>query len=467
MEPAQARNHRLLVVAADEELWERLSRVLRDLGYPLTRARNARKGLESLSDRHHEMIIADADLRGEGAWKLLESVRGTASAPPVVLIASRRGIAGALAGLERGAADYLSRPPHAEEVAARISRILENRELDDRLARLQDEMAQRGRLDGISARSPAMKELVERLRRLATTRSTVLILGESGTGKELVARTIHFSSPRREGPFLPINCAAIAPNLIESELFGHEKGAFTGAVARQKGKFELAQSGTLFLDEVAETDPATQAKLLRVLEEREFMRVGGSRPVRVNVRVLAATNADLEALVKEGRFRQDLYYRLKVVTVRVPPLRERREDLPELAEHYIRQICRANGLPVRELRPEALTALLQHSWPGNVRELINGLEAALVGTQGTELGLEDLPASIRQASETEGVAELLRPGLSLEEMERELIRRTLLHEGGHRLRTARILGIGERTLRRKIRSYGLEPVKATRRGEGA
>jgi DNA-binding NtrC family response regulator len=189
--------------------------------------------------------------------------------------------------------------------------------------------------------------------------------------------------------------------------------------------------------------------------------------VRVNVRVLAATNADLEALVKEGRFRQDLYYRLKVVTVRVPPLRERREDLPELAEHYIRQICRANGLPVRELRPEALTALLQHSWPGNVRELINGLEAALVGTQGTELGLEDLPASIRQASETEGVAELLRPGLSLEEMERELIRRTLLHEGGHRLRTARILGIGERTLRRKIRSYGLEPVKATRRGEGA
>jgi DNA-binding NtrC family response regulator len=467
MARAHAANHRVLIVTAEEEAWRELSALLRAQGYPLARARSAAEGLERLKDRHHEIVIVDADLPRGGAAEIVGQVRGQAHAPPVVLLAGADGLEEALAGLERGATDYLSRPPHRVEVAARVARILENRELDDRLARLQDEMARRGRLDGISARSPAMKELVDRVRRLATTRSTVLILGESGTGKELAARTIHFASPRRDGPFLPINCAAIAPNLIESELFGHEKGAFTGAVSRQKGKFELAQGGTLFLDEVAETDPATQAKLLRALEEREFMRVGGSRAVRVDVRVLAATNADLEALVREGRFRQDLYYRLKVVTVRVPPLRERREDLPDLAEHYIREICRANGLPVRNLRPEALTALLQYSWPGNVRELINALEAALVSTRGAELRVEDLPANIREASDGEGAADLLRPGLTLAEMERELIRRTLIHEGGHRQRTARSLGIGERTLRRKIGSYALEAPRRRGREEGS
>jgi transcriptional regulator with PAS, ATPase and Fis domain len=285
-------------------------------------------------------------------------------------------------------------------------------------------------------------------------RSTVLIFGESGVGKELVARSIHFNSPRREQPFVALNCAAIPSGLIESELFGHEKGSFTGAHARVRGKFEIAHRGTLFLDEIGEMAQATQTKLLRVLEQREFMRIGGDRRVRVDVRLIAATNADLERLVAEKQFRQDLYYRLKVVTLNVPPLRERREDIPALASLFIDQLARANAIQPKRLTAGALDAFTEFGWPGNVRELKNLLESLLVSVVGDEIRADDLPTYIR--GERAGVvAPQYPPGTTLEELERDLIRRTLEQTGGNRTHSAEILGIGVRTLQRKIKTYGL------------
>jgi len=270
-----------------------------------------------------------------------------------------------------------------------------------------------------------------------------------------VAKAIHFNSPRREAPFIAINCSAIPVNLIESELFGHEKGAFTGAFGRQKGKFELADGGTVFLDEVGDMDLLTQAKLLRVLEEREFMRVGGSREVRVDVRVLAATNTDLEDLIRKSRFREDLYFRLKVITVRVPPLRERQEDIPELARVILEQIRRDNGLRARRLTALAVRRLQRYPWPGNVRELKNVLESTAITRPGDVIRESDLPAGVRGEDGPGAPHTRPRVGVSLREMERDLIRRTLLRHDGNRTHASRTLRIGVRTLQRKIRAYGI------------
>ena len=296
-------------------------------------------------------------------------------------------------------------------------------------------------------------------------RSTVLILGESGVGKELVAKAIHYNSPRRDAPFIALNCSAIPVTLIESELFGHERGAFTGAIQRRKGKFELAHGGTIFLDEIGEMDLQTQSKLLRVLEEREFMRVGGTRDVRVDVRVQAATNTDLEELVSRRAFRDDLYFRLKVITIPVPPLRERLEDIPELTRVFAQQICRENGLSLKRVTPKAVRALQRHSWPGNVRELKNVLESTLITRPGDRIRSVDLPAAVLGEAR---IPRRFRPkaGASLREVERALIRRTLIHLGGNRTHAARALRIGVRTLQRKIKGYRIR-VPFVRAAHGA
>jgi transcriptional regulator with PAS, ATPase and Fis domain len=304
--------------------------------------------------------------------------------------------------------------------------------------------------------------VLDRLLRVAPLRATVLVFGESGVGKELVARAIHFNSPRREFPFLAINCAAIPTGLIESELFGHEKGSFTGAHVRTRGKFETAHRGTLFLDEIGETDLSTQAKLLRVLEEKEFMRIGGDREVRVDVRVIAATNADLEAMVERGAFRRDLYYRLKVVTIQVPPLRERRGDIATLVEAFLDELARANAVPRKTISPAALEALSNYQWPGNVRELKNILESVLVSSPGDRILPEDLPPSVLR-ERAAPARPVVSAGTRLEDMERDLIRATLEQTGGNRTHSAALLGIGVRTLQRKIRTFGLE-IASKRRG---
>jgi transcriptional regulator with PAS, ATPase and Fis domain len=300
-----------------------------------------------------------------------------------------------------------------------------------------------------------MQKALRVLMRIAPTRSTVLLLGESGVGKELFARAIHFNSPRRGGPWIPLNCSAIPESIIESELFGHERGAFTGAVQQTRGKFEIAQHGTIFLDEIAEMNRSVQTKLLRVLEEKELMRVGGSRPIRIDVRLVAATNRDLEEQMRSGEFREDLYFRLNVVTIRVPSLRERREDLPLLAEQFVEEAARDNGAPLRRLQPAVMDLFARYSWPGNVRELKNLLENLVLTTTGPEITVDHLPERLRRSHPSPDDREFLRPGLSLKEAEKELISRTLEHARGNRTRAARMLRIGIRTLQRKIARYGL------------
>jgi DNA-binding NtrC family response regulator len=385
----------------------------------------------------------------------LRRLRSASPATAILLLAPAAEAARAAQLLRHGADDYLLSPPEPGELRGRLGRILEHRELRSRVAALESDLGRRRREENFVCRSPAMRALLARLEQVAPARTTVLICGESGVGKELVARGIHYRSPRRDRPYVALNCAAIPETLIESELFGHERGAFTGAVARSRGKFELAHRGTLFLDEVGELSLPAQARLLRVLEEQEFMRVGGEWPVRVDVRVLAATNANLEAAVAAGRFREDLYFRLKVVTLEVPPLRERGEDVPELVRLFVDQLCRANNLPPAELAPEAMAAFQEYPWPGNVRELKNLLEGLLLTARGPLIRVADLPPGLLSGAAERRQRAGVRVGMSLAEMERDLIRRTLESLNGNRTRTARVLRIGVRTLQRKIRLYGL------------
>ncbi|RMG47620.1 MAG: sigma-54-dependent Fis family transcriptional regulator [Acidobacteria bacterium] len=451
----------IAVVTTDPVLRRRLVSLCREEGHEVTAADDPERVLDLARSGRLDIVLLDATPPGGPLPRLLPEIARLPDGPAPLLIAPPAGPKAIFDLLDAGAQDVLHRPPHPLELRLRIRQVLDRRDLDLHVAGLEEAITERSRRSfstrQLVSASPAMQELVRTLDRVAKMRTTVLIRGESGVGKELVARAIHFRSPRLEAPFIPINCAALPPHLIESELFGHERGAFTGAVSRRAGKFELAHRGTLFLDEVAETDLPTQAKLLRVLEQQEFMRVGGTKPVRVDVRLVAATNADLERLVREGRFREDLYYRLKVVTLVVPPLRERREDIPELASSILDQICRRNGLPPRRLTAAALDRLCAYGWPGNVRELMNTLEAVVVATPATTIDVEHLPPPLRDPGAESGAAPAQIPvDRSLREIEAEAIRAALMAERGSRTRAAARLGIAVRTLRRRIRALGLD-----------
>ena len=459
MSPESARK-RVLVLETDPGHAERLRALLTRAGLTPTLTTDPRQTLELFRRTHPDAVVLDA-ARVERD-QLLGALRRDGTTTPILLVADPAGLAEAVRLLRDGADDYMVRPVDAFELRARLSRLVERHDLDSRLALLQDEVSKSYGVKNLVSHSPAMRSVVDRILRVAPLKATVLVFGESGVGKELVARAIHFNSPRRSFPFLAINCAAIPANLIESELFGHERGAFTGAHTRARGKFEIADRGTLFLDEIGETDLATQVKLLRVLEEKEFMRVGGDTSVRVDVRVIAATNADLESMVQRGTFRRDLYYRLKVVTIHVPPLRDRRADLPELIEGFLDELSRSNAVPRKPVAPEVLEALSAYDWPGNVRELKNVLESVLVASPGEHVRLEDLPPSIARAV-MPPLRPTVAPGTTLESMERELIRATLESAGGNRTHSAELLGIGVRTLQRKIRSYGLDIASKRRR----
>ncbi|MBP7146297.1 MAG: sigma-54-dependent Fis family transcriptional regulator [Acidobacteria bacterium] len=451
---------RVVVVTADYEMGRELQRLCGQLGHRSTLVSDVHRLREVILPGSVDVVLLDVEQLGNEPRDVLRLASPAEDGPAVVLIADSADPHRAYDLLSEGATDVIHRPPHSGELSLRIARAVEARDLGLHLASLEDEITERSRrsfMDRIVvARSPAMRSLADTIERVARMKTTVLVTGESGVGKELVARTIHFRSPRLDGPFIALNCAALPHHLIESELFGHERGAFTGAISRRAGKFELAHRGTLFLDEIGETDPSTQAKLLRVLEVQEFMRVGGSHPVRVDVRLVAATNADLERLVAEGRFRGDLLYRLKVVTLRVPPLRERREDIPDLVETFLLQICRDNHLRPRQLTPEAFDALCRYPWPGNVRELLNALEAVVVASPGETIGLEHLPPNIQAGGVAPAGRAVPANGPSLRELEAETIRATLQAVGGSRTRAARMLGIGVRTLRRHVQRLGLD-----------
>jgi DNA-binding NtrC family response regulator len=445
---------RVLLVEPSAAESERAAQVLDSSRYEVTRCSTTSEAREQLRARGYDAILAAIEVVEADPEARIREFKRRARTAPLLLLCPPERVRYAVRLLALGVDDYVLRPPDPLEMEARLGRIFDSHELDSRVHFFQAEISKKSGFVDLEARSPGMLQLTNQLKRVAPMRSTVLIFGESGAGKELVARSIHFNSTRRDQPFVALNCAAIPSGLIESELFGHEKGSFTGAHARVRGKFEIAHRGTLFLDEIGEMARATQAKLLRVLEQREFMRIGGDRRVRVDVRLIAATNADLEQLVAERGFRQDLYYRLKVVTLTVPPLRERREDIAALALLFIDQLARANAIPPKRLTPAAVAALGEYAWPGNVRELKNVLENMLVSVAGEVIHLEDLPNYIRGARSSVPFAEL--PGeATLAEMEREMIRNTLVRTGGNRTHTAELLGIGVRTLQRKIRSYGL------------
>ncbi|HWE25610.1 MAG TPA: sigma-54 dependent transcriptional regulator, partial [Myxococcales bacterium] len=351
--------------------------------------------------------------------------------------------------------NYLTKPVAFEALAVFIEKALEKRRLARDAATLRERVHDRYRLTGMIGDSPELQAVFEVVKKAAPTKATVLILGESGTGKELIAQAVHEESPRRDRPFIKVSCAALTETLLESELFGHDRGSFTGAVSRREGRFELADGGTLFLDEIGEIPPAIQVKLLRALQQREFERVGGTETLKVDVRVVAATNRDLAAEVKEGRFREELFYRLNVVTVTLPPLRKRKGDIPALVSHFVDKYARSYGKPLRGVGPGTLSALLAHDWPGNVRELENAIERAVVLSRSGELTLDDLPPALRGLKARATASDSIESGATLRDMERDAILHALALSDGSTMRAAKMLGISVRKVQYRLKEYRL------------
>ena len=448
----------ILVIDDETGSRESMAIALEKAGLEVTTFDDARKALEFLDEKDGAgLVICDLRMPGMDGLEFLSEVREQERDLAVILVTGYGSIESAVQAMRVGADDYLTKPVDLYELRKRVMNLLENRQLKEEVTTLRQMLDKQYSFDNIVANAVQMERLFEQMRLVAPTRSTVLVVGESGTGKELVARAIHGASPRAEERFLAINCGAIPSDILESELFGHERGAFTGAVARKIGKFEVAHKGTLFLDEISELYPELQVKLLRVLEDRMIMRVGGSELIEVDFRLITATNKDLEKEVAEERFREDLYYRLKVVTLRVPPLRERKEDIPLLAEHFLRQFCEEHGQPVKRLTPAALDLLSQHSWPGNVREFKNFLESTVIFHAGEEIDHQDLPADFRAGVEVPRsggpIQNLSGSPRGMAEIERQAILETLQLTGGRRAESAKVLGIGLRTLQRKLKEY--------------
>jgi DNA-binding NtrC family response regulator len=449
-----------LVLVIDDETGSRESMAIaiERAGLAVRTFDDAKKALEYLEENDGvRLAVCDLRMPGTDGLAFLNEVREKKLDLGVILVTGYGSIESAVEAMRVGADDYLTKPVDLYELRKRVMNLIEKEQLREEVSNLREMLDKRYGFESIVGRSAPMERLFEQMKMVAPTRSSVLVIGESGTGKELVANAIHRASPRRNERFLAINCGAIPSDILESELFGHERGAFTGAVNRKIGKFELSHKGTLFLDEISELYPELQVKLLRVLEERQVMRVGGSELIDVDFRLLAATNRDLEKEVVEGRFREDLYYRLKVVTLRIPPLRERPSDIPPLAEHFLTGFCQEHGKPLKRLSAEALEVLARFPWPGNVRQLRNVMESVVVFHQGEEVGAADLPAEVRDAQALSAtgspVQSVVGTPRTMEEIERQAILETLERTGGHRAKAADLLGIGLRTLQRKLKDY--------------
>ncbi len=453
-----------LILVIDDETGSRESMAIaiEKAGFDVRTFDDARKALDYLEEMDQaRLAVCDLRMPGMDGIAFLNKVRERGLDLGVILVTGYGSIESAVEAMRVGADDYLTKPVDLYELRQRVSNLLERKQLKEEVKNLRQMLDKRYGFESLIGKSPAMERLFEQMRLVAPTRSSVLIIGGSGTGKELVANALHRASPRRDERFLAINCGAIPNDILESELFGHERGSFTGAVARKIGKFELAHKGTLFLDEISELYPELQVKLLRVLEERQIMRVGGSELIDVDFRLVAATNRDLEKEVAEGRFREDLYYRLKVVTLRIPPLRERGPDIVLLAEHFVKQFCEEHGKPLKTLGPSAVAALNRYPWPGNVREMRNTIESVVIFHQGDEIRLEDLPPEVRGAAEGEEPLSTPQSPIqpangelkTMDSIERQAILETLTRTSGHRAEAARLLGIGLRTLQRKLKEY--------------
>jgi len=447
----------IFVVDDDDGSREAMTRTLERVGYEVHGFPSAEDALAVLeSDEPVDVVVSDVRMPGMDGYELLRHVRAVRPDLPFLLVTAFAEVRDAVKALqEDGADDYLSKPVEMQELRQRVQLAIDRRVLTDENRRLRQRLDKSFGFEGIVGHSRAMEALIEKLRLVAPTRSTVLIVGESGAGKELVANALHQNSPRAGGPFVAVNCGAIPGEILESELFGHEKGAFTGAHQRRIGLIESADGGTLFLDEISELSPDLQVKLLRVLEERTITRVGGNVQLPVDFRLVAATNRNLERWVADRRFRQDLYYRLKVVTLHLPPLRERAEDIPLFVQHFLEIFNDELDRDVRGVHPSVLTVLKRHPWPGNVRELRNLVESLVLFAGEDEITLEDLPGDYRVPSSAPAVSSTgeWRPR-EMAAIEREAILRTLEYTGGHRANAAKMLGIGLRTLQRKLKEYG-------------
>ena len=443
---------RLLIAEDDTGAGEALRAAFLGEGYEVTWAQSGDEARQALARGGWDCVLTDVVMPDVDGLALLKEIVAAPKAPPVVIMTAYGSVDRAVQAMKDGAYDFLEKPLDLGQLRELVKQAIEHRRAEPQNKPVRAKLRKDKRVL-LPGSSPLMIRMVEQAKRVAKTNATVLITGESGTGKELIARLIHRESLRVRGPFVPVNCAGLTESIIESELFGHVKGAFTGAVRAKQGKFELAGGGTLFLDEIGEIPLAIQVKLLRVLQEREVERVGGEEPVRIDVRLVAATHRDLDAMVAEKTFREDLYYRIKVIVLRLPALRERPEDIPEFASHFIGQANERNRRNVKGLTPPALERLQAYSWPGNVRELENVIEQAVVLATTEEIDEDGLPEEV---TGQKGPQDVLRiaVGTSLAETERELILETLRKTNGNKTQAAKLLGIGVRTLYRKLEEYG-------------
>jgi DNA-binding NtrC family response regulator len=445
----------ILIVDDEKPTREGLRQSLED-EFDVYTAGNVDEALNALSTDHIDLVLTDLRLGGEDGMALIEKILQRSRPPICMLMTAYGSIATAVEAMKRGAYDFVTKPINIDELGLKIARAIKGRQTEQENVHLRQQVDKRFGLENLIGESRAMHDIFDAIRQVAPSRATILLMGESGTGKELIAHAIHNFSNRNKTRFVAFNCAAFAPQLIESELFGHERGAFTGAAERRIGRFEQAAGGTLFLDEIGEIDSNIQVKLLRALDPAVFERVGGNQSIRADVRLIAATNRDLAALVREGKFREDLYYRLNVVQIRVPPLRERKEDIPLLANSFLKEICERDGKAFRPLSPEAMEALLRYDWPGNVRELKGAIDSGVTLATGNQITVQDVPLTVRRASA--GLA--LREGgnqdlVNIHDNETRLIMRALDESAGNRTEAAKKLGISRRTLHRRLKELRL------------
>jgi two-component system response regulator HydG len=447
----------ILTAIPNAEVAESISRPLRESGHACTAIGDPAEAIEEARSGRYDVVITGLSPSEQDGLMLLQAARHADPDSQIIVVTEHSNAAEAVAAMRLGALYYLQAPVDPVELCAVVERTAERVALGRDHAAMQQELAERYGFENIIGSSRPMQRVFQKIQQIARTSATVLIQGETGTGKELVARAIHYNSERRHNRFVPLNCAGLVETILESELFGHEKGSFTGAVRSRVGLFEYANHGTVFLDEIGDMPVASQTKLLRVLEHGEIVRVGSNEPIRVDVRLIAATHQDLRARMKEGSFRQDLFYRLNVVSINLPPLRERHGDTALLVESFVRDFADLYGKPVRGLGPAVRKALFRYSWPGNVRELRNCIEHMVVATTDDVLGEDDLPDyMLEQAGALQEQPTLSSmAGQSLEKLEREHIAQTLELVDGNRGKAAELLGIGERTLYRKIEKYGL------------
>jgi two-component system, NtrC family, response regulator HydG len=447
----------VLLVEDDRGHADIIAEVLRGLGHRVDIAGSGQAGLAALDEGETDLVLTDLRLPDRDGLDLVErcrALRADRAVPQCVVVTGYGTVEGAVQAMQAGALHFLQKPVDVGILRETVRSAAERIALERQNRELRTTIDKAYAFPGLMGESRAMQRVFDVMNQIIDTDATVLLHGESGTGKELVAQALHRAGPRRDGPFIPLNCAALAEGVLESELFGHEKGAFTGAASRRKGRFEAAHGGTLFLDEIGDMPLATQAHLLRALESGEIVRVGSNEPIRVDVRLVAATNQDLDAMVAAGTFRDDLWFRLRVVQIDLPPLRDRLADLPRLAEHFLRLAAERHGKPARSFSPEALDLLMRYHWPGNVRELKNAVESMVLLGRDAALGADTIPAWVRPAEGGPDVLQRLS-GVAMADVERALVTNTLRDVGGNRERASQLLGISTRTLYRKIKEYGL------------